>query len=71
MKRGITTTEFISKSRLVHKDTYDYSLVEIKPKERKVTIICKHHGAFTQRIDHHLNGHGCSRCANVNFKDEK
>ena len=29
-----------------------------------IEVICELHGLFTQRLDHHRNGHGCSHCLN-------
>lgn len=55
--------EFISKSINIHKDKYDYSLVEYINSHTPVEIICKIHGVFKQRPNSHLNGHGCSKCA--------
>lgn len=58
-----TTERFIEKARKKHGDTYNYSLTEYKGSNSKVTIVCKKHGAFTQRANSHLQGTQCPKCA--------
>jgi len=54
--------KWIAKARLVHGDEYDYTLVQ---NSSKSTIICRTHGPFVQKLDHHLNRKcGCPRCYN-------
>lgn len=62
MSKRITTEEWVAKAKAVHGDTYDYSKVEYVNTDTKVVIICKLHGEFKQRPDHHLAGSGCSEC---------
>ena len=58
-----TTQEFIERAKAVHgNDRYDYSLVDYKGSDEKVTIICPQHGEFEQSAYHHLRGHGCPTC---------
>ena len=57
-----TKDSFIGKSRKVHGDKYDYSLVEYKNSTTKVLIICPNHGVFTQKPQDHLAGYGCPLC---------
>lgn len=52
----------ISKFINTHGNKYDYSLVEHKKANRKVDIICKEHGVFSQTPINHANGHGCPKC---------
>lgn len=55
---------FIEKSKFVHHDFYDYSLVEYKHSLVEVKIICPIHGEFNQTPIAHANlGNGCSKCA--------
>lgn len=54
---------FISKSREIHKNKYDYSLVSYSNNKDKIEIICKVHGTFKQRADLHLKGSGCKECS--------
>ncbi len=56
-----TTSQFIKEAKEIHDNLYDYSLTEYKGACKKVQIICKKHGAFLQRADHHLH-HGCFKC---------
>jgi hypothetical protein len=60
--KRLTTKQFIEKAKSIHKDKYDYSLVEYKNNKTKVRIICPEHGAFEQRPNDHLRGRGCSKC---------
>lgn len=54
---------FITKAKNIHGDRYDYSLVEYINSKTKVNIICKIHGVFEQRCDHHLVTGGCKLCS--------
>ena len=56
------TLEFIEKSRTVHRDKYDYSMVEYVNNATKVKISCSEHGVFEQTPANHLNGNGCPKC---------
>ena len=58
----LTNEKFIVKANLVHKGKYDYSLVNYKKSNIKVTIICPKHGEFKQRAGSHLQGCGCPKC---------
>lgn len=71
MTRRRTTEEFITKSREIHGDKYDYSLVNYQGEDVKVSIICPEHGEFVQRAGNHIRkggkpnkGAGCPICAN-------
>lgn len=59
---SLTTEEFIEKSNDIHKNLYDYSLVDYKNRDDKVKIICKKHGIFEQAPRSHLAGYGCPKC---------
>lgn len=56
------TEDFIKKSKEIHKDKYDYSLVEYNHCQEKVKIVCSIHGIFEQQPNAHLNNHGCPKC---------
>lgn len=62
MSKKLTTQDFITKASLIHKDKYDYSLVNYLDSKSKVIIICKIHGEFLQSPTNHLNGKGCRKC---------
>lgn len=57
-----TNNEFIDESNLIHKNKYDYSLVDYVQNKTKIKIICKKHGEFEQVPNTHLSGHGCPKC---------
>jgi len=57
-------SKFIEKSKEVHNNRYDYSLVEYKNTSIKVKIICPEHGIFKQTPHNHLSGNKCPRCSN-------
>jgi hypothetical protein len=65
MSKKLTTKEFIEKSRNVHGDKYDYSLVDYKVNTTKVKIICYTHGIWEQSPNDHLGDHGCPSCAGL------
>lgn len=54
---------FIKECSIIHNNKYDYSNTTYSGKNNKITIICKPHGAFTQKASEHLRGSGCPKCA--------
>ena len=66
-----TTDELLLKFKEIHKDRYDYSLVEFINMYLKVKIICSVHGIFEQTPYHHINNHGCKRCNNKHSSNRK
>ena len=42
----LTTEEFISKSKNIHGEVYDYSKVDYRGGHEKVEIVCQVHGSF-------------------------
>jgi len=54
--------DFINKSKEIHNNKYDYSLIEYKSVTSKIKIICKEHGIFEQVPNSHLSGAGCPKC---------
>jgi len=82
----LTLKQFIEKSKKVHGDKYNYSLVEYKNTHTEVNIICKIHGKFKQKAREHYDGCGCPKCKeskgerkirnylkfnNIDFKSQK
>ncbi len=53
---------FITKSRAIHGEKFDYSKVEYVNSTTPVCIICPKHGKFYQIPNDHLMGHGCRKC---------
>jgi len=58
------------KGKEIHKNKYDYSLIENNINSRStVKIICPIHGIFEQSVRSHFsNGSGCPKCAVNNIK---
>ena len=58
-----STEEWVQKSLLIHKNTYDYSESVYTGSGDPIDIICKIHGKYTQHsANDHLQGRGCSKC---------
>jgi very-short-patch-repair endonuclease len=64
----VTLNYFLLKSKEIHNDRYNYSLInEIKGGQSKVDIICNIHGIFKQTVSNHINmKHGCPKCVGIN-----
>jgi hypothetical protein len=62
---------FIEKSKLIHGELYDYSLVNYLNNYTKVKIICKIHGEFEQKPNIHLSGCGCTICFGTKTYDNQ
>jgi hypothetical protein len=60
--KKLTEKEFISKSKSIHRNKYNYSQTKYVDSYSNVTIECPIHGIFSQRANHHLQGHGCPYC---------
>lgn len=55
--------EFERRSRLVHGDKYDYSMVDYRNAHEKVKIICLYHGVYEMKPNAHTSGkQGCPTC---------
>jgi hypothetical protein len=61
----LTTEEFVSKSKTLHGELYDYSKVVYVLAKDKVEIVCKLHKSFFQRPNSHLAGQGCPTCVDL------
>ena len=63
--KRLTAEDFISKSKSIHVDKWDYSeVVYGKNNYDLVKIGCSEHGPFMQRPWQHLRGQGCPKCCN-------
>lgn len=59
----LNINEFIKNAKLIHDETYDYSLVEYINNRIKVKIICNKHGIFEQAPSNHISKkQGCPKC---------
>ena len=64
--------ELILKLNKIHNNFYDYSLIgEFKNINEKVKIICPIHESFQQKLQSHIDGHGCPECNHKKSKGEK
>ena len=55
---------FIDIADKIHNNKYDYEKVILSNNyNNKITINCKEHGYFEQRISSHINGNGCKKCS--------
>ena len=61
--------DFIENARNVHKDRYDYSLVNYIDNTTPIDIICPKHGKFSQSPRVHLRGGGCYLCNNSHLEE--
>lgn len=52
----------INEFKEVHKNKYDYRLVEYVNTHTKIKIICKEHGVFFQSPSKHKSGGNCPKC---------
>jgi len=59
----LTTGEFITRSRSIHGEKYNYSKVNYISNESKVIVICPRHGEFYQTPHSHLRGYQCRTCS--------
>ena len=71
MPRKLTQKEVLERFKEVHGDRYDYSLVKYIGKGKKVIIVCRVHGDFTQNTFHHWSGKGCPKCGRISIKEKQ
>jgi very-short-patch-repair endonuclease len=64
-KISMDKKHFLNKSKKIHNNKYDYSLVEYKNAKQNIKIICKIHGIFEQTPSNHYKGLGCPKCGNI------
>lgn len=55
--------QLIEQFNNTHNNQYDYSEMKFTTFSKDITIICKIHGKFEQRAEHHRNGSGCPQCS--------
>ena len=60
--KKLTQIEFLDNCSEIHKNKYDYSLVEYQNIAIKIKIICQIHGEFEQIAKNHKEGQGCPKC---------
>jgi very-short-patch-repair endonuclease len=69
--RKLLQEDYIQKCKEIHKDKYDYSLVEYIGLDKKIKIVCINHGCFEQNAKNHKDGQGCPRCVGRNLTKEE
>src|SRR5690606_2251241 len=69
--RKLTLDEFVNRSQIVHKNKYNYNLVDYKNTSTKVTIICTDHGEIYQSPSKHLSGQGCKQCGRIKMQQKQ
>lgn len=68
----LSNDEFIKRAIKVHRNDYDYSLVEYKTAKTKIKIKCKKHNCVFEQIpSNHLSGSGCPVCAEEKIQKAK
>jgi hypothetical protein len=58
----MTTEQFITKAKYIHKNMYSYDFVDCVNGNIQVNIMCLKHGLFQQKPHKHLQGQGCPIC---------
>lgn len=72
MPKKSTKEEFISKSRIIHGDKYNYDKSIYINTKTKLIITCPKHGDFLQRPEvHYLDKCGCPSCDPTNILGNK
>lgn len=61
--RQLTINELLKKFRQLHGNKYNYSKVDSAAMLDHIIIGCPKHGKFHQRVQVHLIGRGCPKCA--------
>jgi len=61
--------DFIRKAIETHGDLYSYNTVVYATSKKEVTIVCRKHGAFSQKPNAHIQGHGCPKCSIIKVAD--
>jgi hypothetical protein len=64
-EKTLTTSEFITKAKLIHGDLYDYAKTQYVASISNVVITCTQHGDFELKASYHLDGSGCKKCAAI------
>ena len=64
LNKRVSLEDFLKRAKEKHGDVYNYSKTIFSKIDESVTIICPHHGEFTQIAQNHLNG-GCLSCGKI------
>lgn len=66
----LKTKEYLKYAKEIHKDKYDYSLIDFDNYNPEVEIICPEHGLFRQTLYYHSLGRPCPKCSKTVSKSE-
>lgn len=58
-----TTEEVLDEIKIVHGDKFIYPPFVYSSNKKKIEILCREHGSFSQGVKEHIKGGGCPRCA--------
>lgn len=67
----LTQEEVIERSKKIHKNKYTYEKFKFKTVNKEALITCSIHGEFLQKVQNHLLGNGCPKCAGQNKTTEE
>lgn len=56
---------FAQRANEIHNNLYNYSKSTYINTHSKIEILCSKHGSFFMTPQHHLQGQGCRKCANI------
>jgi len=65
--RRISKELFLERANTLHNNVYKYDLEGIEEFTTKsiIRVFCSIHGMFKQKVDSHLNGDRCKKCADI------
>lgn len=69
--KPLTQEEVIERCKKIHKNKYSYENFKFKGVNKKTKITCPTHGDFPQKVQNHLSGSGCPKCAGQNKTTEE
>lgn len=69
--KQLTQEEVIERTKKIHKGKYTYDNFKFKSVDKKSIITCPKHGNFPQKVQNHLSGNGCPKCAGQNKTTEE
>jgi len=64
------TLEAFTNARILHNDHYEYIRIFRDEGRLMIELRCPIHNIISQRLDHHLHGHGCDRCIPKHSKQQ-
>ena len=70
-KATVSFEDYVIIANGVHNNKYEYIEASYINKNKKIRIVCPHHGEFEQTGKNHLAGQGCPECAKENVANQK